>query len=163
MSIRMNVPKLKKANRRATEEDLVAVRFLAKTANAGKTHALEKNDLTHPPRGQFIAAPRLWCPNPEHTVALRVSGESMEPTLFDGYIIVVDQGQTKKANLNKKVIVARHDDFGLVVSRFWQFQQTQALVSDNREHDPVPWSPAWSIVGKVLWWIGGPADEQSLL
>jgi SOS-response transcriptional repressor LexA len=78
----------------------------------------------------------------------------MEPVLFDGYIIVVDQKQIDKKKLNKKIVVAHHDKYGLVVSRFWQAKDYQALVSDNRSHDPVPLTPAWRIVGKVLWSIG---------
>jgi phage repressor protein C with HTH and peptisase S24 domain len=78
----------------------------------------------------------------------------MEPTLFDGYIIVVDQAQTDKKKLKSKMIVAHHNKFGLIVSRFFQRGRTDTLVSDNRAHDPVLWSPAWRIVGKVLWYIG---------
>lgn len=78
----------------------------------------------------------------------------MEPTLFDGYIIVVDQAQTDKKKLKSKMIVAHHNKFGLIVSRFFQMGRTDTLVSDNRAHDPVLWSPAWRIVGKVLWYIG---------
>ena len=85
----------------------------------------------------------------------------MEPSLLDGYIIVVDQAQTDRKKLNGNMIVAHHDRFGLVVSRFWQLKKSEALVSDNRSHDPVPWSSAWRIVGKVLWWIGEPGNEPS--
>jgi signal peptidase I len=42
-------------------------------------------------------------------VCLRVKGSSMEPTLFDGYIIVVDQAQTDKKKLKSKMIVAHHN------------------------------------------------------
>jgi SOS-response transcriptional repressor LexA len=78
----------------------------------------------------------------------------MEPTLFDGYIVVVDQQQTDTKMLSGEMIVAHHEKSGLVVSRFWQSKDSQALVSDNRSHGPVPLSPSWSIVGKVLWFIG---------
>jgi SOS-response transcriptional repressor LexA len=84
----------------------------------------------------------------------------MEPTLFDGYIIVVDQKQTHKKTLHRKMVVAHHDKFGLVVSRFWQLKKSEALLSDNRSHDPVPWSPSWRIVGKVLWFIGECQQES---
>jgi phage repressor protein C with HTH and peptisase S24 domain len=85
---------------------------------------------------------------------MRVAGSSMEPLLFDGYIIVVDQAQTDKKELHKKMIVVHHDKFGLVVSRFWQMKGSDTLVSDNRSHDHVMLTAAWRIVGKVLWWIG---------
>ena len=148
----------KKARTKIKEDHLVAIPFLRVVVNAGKDQGSPDHDLSHAPFDQVIAAPRLWCPNPKHTVCMRVKGDSMEPTLFDGYIIVVDQQQTQKKQLHKKMVVAHHDKFGLVVSRFWQFKDSQALISDNRQHDPVPWSPAWSVVGKVLWWIGEPSE-----
>jgi len=139
---------------KATEENLVAIPFLRVVATAGKEPGSSHHDLSQASFDQVIAAPRLWCPNPGHTVCMRVRGDSMEPTLFDGYIIVVDQKQTEKSKLHRKMIVAHHDKFGLVVSRFWRLKNSETLVSDNRSHDPVPLSPSWRIVGKVLWFIG---------
>lgn len=78
----------------------------------------------------------------------------MEPTLLDGYIIVVDQAQTDKKKLKSKMIVVHHDKFGLIVTRFFQTGRTETLVSDNRKYDPVPLSLGWRIVGRVLWYIG---------
>ena len=149
-----------KAHHKAIKENLVAIPFLRVVATAGKDRGSSDHDLSHAPFDQVIAAPRLWCPNPGHTVCMRVRGDSMEPTLFDGYIIVVDQRQIQKKALHKKMIVAHHDKFGLVVSRFWQLKNSEALVSDNRSHDPVPWSPSWCIVGKVLWFIGECEQES---
>ena len=83
----------------------------------------------------------------------------MAPTLFDGYIIVVDEAQTEKKKLNGKMIVVHHDEFGLVVSRFWHLNDLTVLVSDNRSYEPVPWTSAWRIVGKVLWSIGELASD----
>jgi transcriptional regulator with XRE-family HTH domain len=144
----------KKRLRKIFEEDLVAVPFLRIVAAAGMEQASSVHDLTRARADKFIAAPRLWCPNPKHTVCMRVKGDSMEPTLFNGYIIVVDQAQTDKKKLNRKMIVAHHNKFGLVVSRFCHLKHSEALVSDNRSHHPVPFSPPWRIVGTVLWWIG---------
>jgi phage repressor protein C with HTH and peptisase S24 domain len=141
-------------------ESLVPIRFLRVAANTAKVRGSLENDLRQARSDQIIAAPRLWCPNPTHTICMRVRGNSMEPTLFDGYIVVVDQRQTEKKKLNQKMIVVHHHDFGLVVSRFCRMQDLQALVSDNRTYDPVMWSPEWSVVGKVLWWIGQPAEDQ---
>jgi hypothetical protein len=143
-----------KSHRGKTKDGLVAIPFLQVVAAAGKERGSSGHDLSHARFDQVIAAPKLWCPNPQHTVCLRVKGNSMEPTLSDGYIIVVDQAQTQKSKLDKQIVVAHHDKFGLVVSRFWQIKKSSTLVSDNRQHDPVPMSAAWSIVGKVLWWIG---------
>jgi len=147
--------------RKAAEQELVAIPFLRVVAAAGKEQGSSDHDLHGGQPEHLIAAPRLWCPHPAHTVSLRVKGNSMEPTLLDGYIIVVDQAQTDRKKLNRDMVVAHHDRFGLVVSRFWQLKKSEALVSDNRIHDPVPWSSAWRMVGKVLWWIGEPASVAS--
>jgi transcriptional regulator with XRE-family HTH domain len=135
-------------------ESLVAIPFLQIMAAAGKGPGSSAHDLTHARFDQVIAAPKLWCPNPRSTVCMRVKGNSMEPVPYDGYIIIVDQAQNQRSKLNKQIVVVRHDKFGLVVSRFWQLKKVPTLLSDNREHDPVPMSAAWTIVGKVLWWIG---------
>lgn len=140
------------------KHDLVAIPFLQVFAAAGKEPGSSEHDLSHARFDQVIAAPKLWCPNPTRTVCMRVKGNSMEPALFDGYIIVVDQAQTDKKSLHGKIIVAQHEKFGLVVSRYWHLKDTQALVSDNRRHDPVPLTAAWRVVGKVLWWIGEASE-----
>ena len=84
----------------------------------------------------------------------------MSPTLLDGYIIVVDQQQNHKTKLHKQIVVVHHDKFGLVVSRLWQFKNSSTLISDNRQHEPEPMTGDWSIVGKVLWWIGDASGEN---
>lgn len=137
-----------------TNEDLVAIPFLSVIAAAGKGQGSSVNDLSWAKSRQIIAAPKLWCPNPTHTVCMRVQGNSMEPVLLDGYIIVVDQKQTDKKKLSGHMVVAHHDKYGLVVSRYWQLKDSPTLISDNRSHEPVPLTSAWRIVGKVLWWIG---------
>lgn len=90
---------------------------------------------------------------------MQVKGNSMAPTLLDGYILVVDEAQTETRKLNGKIVVAHHDEFGLVVSRFWQRNELTLLIPDNRGYEPVPWTSAWRMVGKVLWSIGRPPSE----
>lgn len=138
---------------------LMAIAFFDVVAAAGKGEPSADSDFAKAPARYIIAAPRLWCPNPLHTVSMRVKGSSMEPTLFDGYIIVVDQAQTDKTKLKSKMILARHDKFGLVVSRFVQIGRTEALISDNRNYHPVAWSSEWRMVGKILWYIGECWEE----
>jgi DNA-binding transcriptional regulator YiaG len=136
------------------DSDLVAIPFLSVFAAAGKQQGSLDDDLKRAPSEQFIAAPRLWCPNPTDTFCMRVKGNSMEPVLFNGYIIVADQKQSDRKKLGGKVVVAKHKKFGLVVSRYWRLNDSEALISDNRIHDPVPLTSEWALVGKVLWWIG---------
>ena len=144
----------RKSLRKPSENSLVAIPFLNVVAAAGTEKGSSDHDLMKARSENIIAAPRLWCPNPAHTVCMRVKGTSMEPVLFDGYIIVVDERQTEKKKLHGKMIVAHHEKFGLVVSRFWHIKNSGLLISENRTHDPVPFTPPWRVVGKVLWWIG---------
>jgi SOS-response transcriptional repressor LexA len=109
----------------------------------------------------MLAAPSVWCPNPTLTSSLRVKGTSMEPLLHDGYIIVVDRGQTDRAKLKGQVIVAFCQRYGLVVSRLRRVGGADMLIPENREHEPVSLNHDWRIVGKVLWWIGMPGIEKA--
>jgi DNA-binding XRE family transcriptional regulator len=146
--------------KRAVDAALVAIPLLPLTAAATREKGSAQIDLDSTTPEAVLAAPSRWCPNPSHTVCLRVKGNSMEPLLHDGYIIVVDRKQHQAKELEGSVIVAHNQKFGLVVSRFFRFGGSRMLVPDNRVHDAVPLNAGWRIVGKVLWWMGSPAEEQ---
>ena len=102
-----------------------------------------------------LAAPASWCPNPAYTSCMRVRGRSMMPLLHDGYIVAVDKAQTNRRRLYGQIVVASHDQQGLIVSRLQRFDGTEVLVPENREHDSIAISSdGWRIVARVLWWIG---------
>ncbi len=78
-----------------------------------------------------------------------VAGESMEPTLPDGCVILVDRNRTKR--YRGHIFVVRTED-GLVVKRAgkdegggWQ------LVSDHPEWKPQPWPDGAEVIGEVKW------------
>ena len=78
-----------------------------------------------------------------------VAGESMEPTLPDGCVILVDRNRTKR--YRGHIFVVRTED-GLVVKRAgkdegggWQ------LVSDRPEWKPQPWPYGAEVIGEVKW------------
>jgi DNA-binding XRE family transcriptional regulator len=126
--------------------------FAAADTEGGSSHF--DFDLVEPEG--MLAAPVVWCPNPTLTTSLRVKGNSMEPLLHDGYIIVVDRRQKDRSKLKDKVIVAFCQKYGLVVSRLRRVDKVEMLVPHNRKHDPVSFTHDWRIVGKVLWWVGMP-------
>src|SRR5438876_1097532 len=110
-----------------------------------------------------LAAPSSWCPNPAYTSCLRVRGRSMMPLLHDGYIIVVDKSQTYRKKLYGQIVVAAHNEQGLIVSILQRFDGTEVLVPENREHDSIAISSAsWRIVAKILWWIGRASEGERL-
>jgi phage repressor protein C with HTH and peptisase S24 domain len=104
----------------------------------------------------LLTAPRPWCPNPDATVCMRVRGGSMSPLILDGYIIAVDTSNTLNDSLIGQIVVAHHENKGLLVSRLMRFNQTDVLASDHREYESLSITTAadWKIVGKVLWWTG---------
>src|SRR5437762_3163650 len=109
-----------------------------------------------------LAAPGSWCPNPAYTSCLRVRGRSMMPLLHDGYIIVADKSQTYRRKLYGQIVVAAHQEQGLIVSRLQRFDGTEVLVPENREYDSIAISSAsWRIVAKILWWIGRASQPAS--
>ena len=78
-----------------------------------------------------------------------VAGKSMEPTLPDGCVILVDRNRTKR--YRGHIFVVRTED-GLVVKRAgkgegggWQ------LVSDHPEWKPQPWPYGTEVIGEVKW------------
>ena len=78
-----------------------------------------------------------------------VAGESMEPTLPDGCVILVDRNRTKR--YRGHIFVVRTED-GLMVKRAskdegggWQ------LVSDHPEWKPQPWPYGAEVIGEVKW------------
>ncbi|HZR57653.1 MAG TPA: XRE family transcriptional regulator [Terriglobales bacterium] len=103
----------------------------------------------------MLAAPSAWCPNPAYTSCLTVHGRSMMPLIHDGYIIAADTSQTNRSKLYGNIVVAAHNEQGLIISRLQRFDHTEVLVPENREYDSTPISATgWRIVAKVLWWIG---------
>jgi SOS-response transcriptional repressor LexA/DNA-binding XRE family transcriptional regulator len=113
-------------------------------------------DLAEVSPESALAAPIEWCPHPESTICLRVKGNSMSPLILDGYVIAVDTSDIENDRLVGHIVVASHQEKGLLVSRLIRFDHTDALVSDHREYESVPVAPgsAWRIIGKVLWWTG---------
>lgn len=141
----------------AAELHLVAVPLL-KTVAASLG---EKGDdipfLHDSPVESIIAAPREWCPHPSSTSCLRVRGDSMAPTICDGYIVAVDSSQTDRSKLDGKIVIAWKKDRGLAVSRFRNYDHTEVLQTENPQYESITLgkkSEKWKVVAKVLWWIG---------
>jgi len=114
-------------------------------------------DLTARQPERILPLPAEWCPHPEATVCMRVKGDSMSPLILDDYIIAVDTMEVERDSLLGEIVVARHIDRGLLVSRLIRFGHMDALVSDHREYNSVSLATSeWRIVGKVVWWAGRP-------
>ena len=138
----------------AKKSSLVAVPLLPLFAAAHTEGGSQQFDFALVEPEAILAAPSVWCPNPALTSSLRVKGDSMQPLLHDGYVIVVDRKQRDRAELKDKVIVVFNREYGLVVSRLRRLGKMDMLVPENSQHQPVPLTHDWKIIGKVLWWMG---------
>lgn len=87
--------------------------------------------------------------SPKNMGVMRVTGPSMEPTLPDGALILVDMSQREP--VKKKIFVVEHCD-GLQVKRLNWVDSAWVLESDN-DTDPIRVKPGshFKILGKVLW------------
>jgi phage repressor protein C with HTH and peptisase S24 domain len=81
----------------------------------------------------ILAAPKYWCPNPDSTISPHVKGNSMSPSILDGYIITVDTSDVSPDNLLGQIVVACNIDSELLVSRLIRIDHTDVLLPDDRE------------------------------
>jgi phage repressor protein C with HTH and peptisase S24 domain len=140
--------------------DFVTVPVLPVKVAALGEHAEEVGDLEQLKPESLWAAPASWCPNPTRTISFRVKGNSMSPLILNGYLIAVDTSNSSPEKLRGQIVVAwSKKTRELVVSRLLRFEEIDALVSDNREHESVALvtESGWRIIGIVLWWVGKPA------
>ena len=87
--------------------------------------------------------------NHEKADIVEVMGQSMEPTLPDGALILVDYQRTRR-RLNR-IFVVRSDDLVLIKRLVKDRQGKWLLVSDNKEYTPLPWPREGRVIGQVMW------------
>ncbi len=84
----------------------------------------------------------------ERCSIISVMGESMEPTLLEDCVILVDHNRRRR--LNGHIFVVRKSD-GLVVKRAGKDDSGNwLLVSDHPAWEPEPWGEA-AVIGEVKW------------
>ena len=96
-----------------------------------------------------VAAEALasWA-RPERLTCVRAAGDSMEPTIHDGDLVVVDGGRSDPVDGH---LFAVRTDAGLVIKRLRQSRGRWLLTSDNRGHASHPVSEDDRILGQVAW------------
>jgi SOS-response transcriptional repressor LexA len=144
------------AGKKAPRSQLVAIPLLKVVAGTPGERGDNVPDLHEALVESMIAAPKEWCPNPATTNCVRVRGNSMNPLVYDGYILAVDSSQNDRAKLDGNIVIAWHRDVGLTVSRFQRYDHTEVLHPENRLYKSIVLDRKnkWKILAKVLWWIG---------
>ena len=141
----------------AEKQQLVAIPVLKVLAASHGAKGDNVEVLRDAPVDSMIAAPKDWCPRPATTSCLRVKGDSMAPTICDGYIVAVDSSQTDRDDLDGKIVIAWEKNTGLTVSRFKRYGDTETLQAENPQYKSVTLGQTkerWMIVATVLWWVG---------
>ena len=115
------------------------IEFWLSAANAGKSG---KNDF----EGSFIVNHDMKRSYKASYKQVRVTGESMEPSIPDGWIVTFDTGLTPE---HKDVVVATSVD-SLVVKRFKQINGKYYLTSDNPNYEDILIDENVTIHGVVI-------------
>lgn len=131
---------------------VVAIPLLRDAAAAGSPRLVEDGQIE-----DLVLLPRAWCPRPADTSCIRVAGDSMEPKLAHGDLVVVERLQpAERAALFGKMVAAWHRDEGVTVKWLHRYGESEMLVAENRAYPPIPITadPEWRIIGPVLYYIG---------
>ena len=93
------------------------------------------------------AALASWA-RPGRLTCVRAAGDSMEPNIRDGDLVVVDAARTDP--LDGQLFAVRTDG-GVVIKRLRQNRGRWLLASDNRAHPSQPVAEDDRILGQVAW------------
>ena len=86
--------------------------------------------------------------NPAKCSVIDVHGDSMEPTLHHGAMILIDHQRNRR--LKNRIFAVRSDD-GPLIKRLMHDNHYWLLVSDNKEYKPVKWPREAVVIGQVMW------------
>lgn len=134
----------------ADQDNLIPVYDVQASAGFGALVDYEEqtHSLAFPP--DYLK--KLTAGSPRDLVIISTKGDSMEPTLLDDDIVLVDTSKTHMGF--EGMFVLRHNDT-LLVKRAGMSAKTGyvTLISDNKAYPPIEASLAdLHVVGKVLWY-----------
>jgi phage repressor protein C with HTH and peptisase S24 domain len=136
------------------EEQYHAVPYLRDAAAAGAGLIMEEQV-----EGYCIIHKRV-APDPDKIRCVRISGDSMAPTLTDGSIVAVDITPVPLRNLEGRIVCSRTNDGAVVIKRLRVRSHFALLFSDNGDQRTFP--PIVvdlreledPIVGQIIWaWV----------
>jgi len=135
--------------------DYIALPLLRDSAAAGEPRMIDDRQVE-----DMIIVRSALCPNPQETVCVKVSGDSMSPVLLDGYVVAIDTSITDRKALYKQMVAATDPSGGCTIKWLRKSGKDELLVPQHTapHYDPIVItnSAEWRIIGKILWWIGFP-------
>jgi len=97
-------------------------------------------------------------------LAARVRGDSMAPRILDGDIAVIDARPHRPEENLGHVVAAANEDGGVTVKVLSKVGPNYVLVADNPSFEPrvqaIDVANRWSIVGRVVGWLGFPPPPK---
>ena len=141
-------------NRLEDPDSFYTVPYLRDPAAAG-TGLIMEDDVA----GYCVIHQRV-APHPERLRCVRVSGDSMAPTLTDGSIVAVDISPVPLHNLEGRIVCSRTSEGSVVIKRLRLRGQFALLFSDNEDQRTFPplvidlRELSDPVIGQVIWaWV----------
>lgn len=115
------------------------------------------NEVLEPSRIEgYVLAYRQWLPNPNETIATRLSDEAMHPILPVGSIVAVDRSVTDPRKLHGQIVAARPESVPMI--RWLDLSGRHVILRPNQTGRDFPLIPvefegadAKLIIGQVVW------------
>jgi SOS-response transcriptional repressor LexA len=133
------------------------VPVLRDSAAANSPLQINENDIE-----SFLAIPARFLPKgPEAYTGVYVRGDAMEPTLREGFIVIIDHTQRDPSELRGQLVAALVQD-SVMVKRLAQESRADRLIlrSDNPTYEDLVFEAPEGLVilGQVLFWWGSVAS-----
>lgn len=129
--------------------DLIAIPILRDASAAGPGRVIRDDDV----EGIGVIY-RGWCPHPEKTDYVRVSGDSMLPTLPDGCLVTIDKSEVEPQSLKGQVVavwLADRDEVTIKRLRYDAGRKVWKAIPDNITETNLPFDLTGKdrVIGKV--------------
>lgn len=152
--IATNPKELESLRRLEGEDRYYAVPYLRDPAAAGAGLIMEEQV-----EGYCVIHQRV-APHPERIRCVRISGDSMAPTLTDGSIVAIDTIPIPLRNLEGRIVCSRTPDGTVVIKRLRVRNHFALLFSDNEDQQTFPpivldlREMEDPVIGQVIWaWV----------
>jgi hypothetical protein len=137
-------------------DEYIWVPFIDIPASAGSGTIADNSAFRKPEPFKKIWITEVLKANPQNLHFMYVEGDSMEPTLLNGEMILIDTNAQVRKHLRDQVYVVRSNGNIFVKRIQISFDKTIKLISDNPRHLPETidlsdQSQDFEVLGRVLW------------